>query len=390
MMKSVGLFAGIGGIELGLNNNGFQTELFCEILKGAQFVLRKNFPDIPVHDDIVTLASIPKVDLLAAGFPCQDLSIAGKKDGITGINSSLVSHVFRLVKKAARDSPNYILIENVPNLLALNKGEAIKYIIESVADLGYNWAYRIVDPRGFGIPQRRPRLIFLASKISHPKEILFSKDENIDAFIDDRVNTAQDANYGFYWTEGRIGIGWAKDSIPPIKGGSNLGIPSPPGVWIREKNFFGTPSINDAERLQGFPEGWTDAMTKNGLKDSHRWKLIGNAVNVKVSDWVGRQIVKGDSNGPDPQSIYLFKNGKWPKAAFNDKGKIFGVNASLFPENNKLIPIDEFIKHSLKPLSVKAVSGFYKRVQESTLIKYTDEFTTSLEAYITNYANEYS
>jgi len=379
-MKVAGLFAGIGGIEYGLSQSGFTTELFCEIMPEAQQILKKNFSQVPIHTDIKTLKSLPTVDLVSAGFPCQDLSIAGTKSGMSGLNSSLIAEVFRLIEKAKKNKPNFLLIENVPYLLSLNKGEAIRYITKTVEALGYKWAYRIIDPRGFGLPQRRPRIIFLASKVIHPKFLLFSQSEISQSGLDDKLIIDSENNYGFYWTEGRIGIGWAKDSIPPIKGGSGLGIPSAPAIWMKKNNFFGTPVIEDAERLQGFPEHWTDDGV--GIKKGRRWKLIGNAVNTTVSEWIGQKIKNEVIDGPNPELIYKLEKSAWPKAAFSEDNKIFGVKTSLSPETKQLIPIDKFLKHPLSPLSERAAMGFLKRVKESTIVNYPNEFIFSLEDFI--------
>lgn len=110
----VGLFAGIGGLELGLTEHGWNTQLLCEVDPGAQAVLGSRFPDIPLHPDVTRLRSLPQnTDLVAAGFPCQDLSQAGRTAGITGSKSSLVDEVFRLVKR--KNGPRWLVIENVPS-----------------------------------------------------------------------------------------------------------------------------------------------------------------------------------------------------------------------------------------------------------------------------------
>ena len=101
-MRVAGLFAGIGGVEKGFQLARLESELLCEIDLSAKSVLRKHFPDIPLHDDIRTLKSLPEVEVIAGGFPCQDLSQAGRTAGIKGNNSGLVSHVFRLLDKARR------------------------------------------------------------------------------------------------------------------------------------------------------------------------------------------------------------------------------------------------------------------------------------------------
>src|SRR4051794_3210846 len=98
--RAVGLFAGIGGIELGLHRAGFRCELLCELDPAANAVLDERFAGVPRHDDVRTLDSLPEAELIAAGFPCQDLSQAGRTRGIRGSQSSLVEHVFRLFDTA--------------------------------------------------------------------------------------------------------------------------------------------------------------------------------------------------------------------------------------------------------------------------------------------------
>ncbi|MBF6370514.1 DNA cytosine methyltransferase, partial [Nocardia puris] len=114
--RMVGLFAGIGGLELGLAAHGWTCELLCEIDPGAQAVLGARFPDTDLHADITALRAVPAgTELVAAGFPCQDLSQAGRTAGITGLRSGLVDEVFRLVRR--KRGPRWLLIENVPFML---------------------------------------------------------------------------------------------------------------------------------------------------------------------------------------------------------------------------------------------------------------------------------
>ena len=99
-MNCAALFAGIGGIEVGLERAGHATSFFCELDPGACAVLSARFPGVPLHHDVATLKSLPKgTELLTAGFPCQDLSQAGATAGISGMRSGLVSEVFRLLRK---------------------------------------------------------------------------------------------------------------------------------------------------------------------------------------------------------------------------------------------------------------------------------------------------
>ena len=382
-MKTVGLFAGIGGIEYGLEQGGMSTLSLCEILPEARCVLQARFPDCSLEPDVTQITELPQADLLAAGFPCQNLSIAGNKVGISGEKSALVHEIFRLL--ACNKHPPFVLIENVANLISLNKGEAIRLITSEFSRMGYEWAYRLVDPRSFGIPQRRPRFIFLASNVIHPKDILFPRDEDVDAKVSEKPDDPDNAGaqaYGFYWTEGRIGIGWAKDSIPPLKCGSTLGLPSAPAIWDVANSFFGTPSIGDAERLQGFPAGWTSVVVQNGFKDNKRWKLIGNAVNTAVSSWIGERLEKGITETLSLNRLYKTGLTPWPKAAISQRGQVIGVKASFYPNGISYCPIKKFMRQKLTPLSLRATLGFEKRVLSSQLIKYPEVFKDAIATYL--------
>src|SRR3954453_14595344 len=249
-LTAVGLFAGIGGLELGLSQAGHRTEMICEIDPGAAEVLRQRFA-MTVEPDVRKLRAFPKVDLIAAGFPCQDLSQAGRTAGISGRQSGLISEVFKRLRSRA-NGPRWLLLENVPFMLQLQRGKAMRYLVDELEELGFTWAYRVVNARAFGIPQRRQRVLLLASRSDDPRSALFGCDAGEDSPEFSRTQLC-----GFYWTEGLRGLGWAVDAVPTLKGGSTIGIPSPPGIWKRPTAEIGTPEIRDAERLQGFPANWS-------------------------------------------------------------------------------------------------------------------------------------
>ena len=121
-----GLFAGIGGIEQGLANHGGHAEFLCEYWEPAYTVLGDRFPDAELVHDVRDVRSLPKVDLVTGGFPCTDLSQAGRTKGITGEQSGLVGEVFRLVKKSKAP---LLLLENVRNMLVLDKGTFDAYML---------------------------------------------------------------------------------------------------------------------------------------------------------------------------------------------------------------------------------------------------------------------
>lgn len=358
-MRTAGLFAGIGGIELGLQQAGHTSTLLCEIDSGASAVLAAHFPDTELKSDVRKLRGLPAVDLLAAGFPCQDLSQAGRTAGIKGENSGLIQHVFRLLDSTT--TPTWLLLENVPFMLHLERGKAMRYLVDELESRGFTWAYRVVDTRAFGLPQRRQRVILLASKSEDPRAVLFADD------------TGQDPSpffpelwCGFYWTEGSRGLGWAIDSIPTLKGGSSIGIPSPPAVWAPWEGWLKTPDLRDAERLQGFPVDWTaPALEQPSARRAIRWKLIGNAVSVPVARWLGLRL--NCPVGSAPQGSLLSRGVGWPKAAWGHKGKVFTVDRTMWPVKWDTDHLSEFLKFPLAPLSQRATAGFLRRAESSSL-----------------------
>lgn len=357
-----GLFAGIGGIEQGLGRAGHRTQLLCEYDPGASRVLTTRFPNVPLTRDVRELETVGQVDLLTAGFPCQDLSQAGRTAGINGKNSGLVGHVFRLIDALKRRGPRWLLLENVSFMLHLEQGQAMRYLIGELEARGFAWAYRVVDSRAFGLPQRRHRVILLASQREDPRGVLLA-----DEAGQDRTEPPADAWCGFYWTEGTRGLGWAEDAVPTLKGGSTIGIPSQPAIWNPRDGSIVTPDIRDAERLQGFDADWTKpALDAEGVRRGHRWKLVGNAVSVPVAEWVGKRLAQPtgfDVKGSSP----LKRGAAWPSAAWGADGKAFSTDRSMWPVAWRRDHLAEFLKFQLTPLSERASAGFLGRARESTL-----------------------
>ncbi|WNG63200.1 DNA (cytosine-5-)-methyltransferase [Archangium gephyra] len=357
--RVAGLFAGVGGLELGFHRAGHSTSMLCEIEPGAVEVLKTRFPDVPLHEDICTLEALPtNVTLVAAGFPCQDLSQAGRTAGIEGARSGLVEQVFRLLRK--RPVP-WLLLENVPFMLQLAKGRALSVIVGELERLGYKWAYRVVDSRAFGLPQRRERVFFLASQTHDPRPILYADDVGEPGPLD----WTRGRSFGFYWTEGTRGLGAAVEAVPTLKGGSGLGIPSPPAIVLPD-GLIVTPDIRDAERMQGFDVDWTLPAEKVA-RSGHRWKLVGNAVTVDVAQWLGeRLMMPGEYDGAADVPLAPGTS-PWPRAAYNVSGERFVATCSAFPRLIARPPLYEFLKYPKRPLSEKATRGFFSRIQKSSL-----------------------
>lgn len=377
-LRVAGLFAGIGGIEAGLHNAGHATVILNELDPKARQVLETQFPGVPVTADVRTLRELPDVDIVSAGFPCTDISQAGRKVGIRGEQSGLVSHVWRLLK-TPRELPSWILLENVSYLLSLDKGDGMRYLTDSVEALGYRWAYRVVDARSFGLPQRRQRVVFLASRDDDPRNVLFADDAASHARFDDSIGEVDPTlGYGFYWTEGLRGLGWARDAVPTVKGGSGLGIPSPPAIWFPDTGEIGTPQIEDGERLQGFPADWTCTpdTAPTGNRSGARWKQVGNAVCVPMSEWVGERLLSPGEPVPGDWKRPLSRR-KWPHAAYGAKGEAWHAPVSVCPVAEPFA-LRKFLSLPLRPLSQRATMGFLSRARRGNL-RFADGFLEALE-----------
>ena len=373
-LTTAGLFAGIAGIERGLEAAGHRTELFCEIYEPAQAVLTAHYPDVPQVADVKDIKTLPKVDLVSAGFPCQDLSQAGTTAGIAGQRSGLVGEVFRLIENPKK-SPGWLLLENVPFMLRLDRGKAMHYLTDVLDSMGFMWAYRIIDARSFGIPQRRRRVVLLASRVHDPREILFNGSKSPPA-----LSETDETAYGFYWTEGLRGLGWGESCVPTLKAGSSVGIPSPPAIWMPDGRI-GTPDIRDAERLQGFPTDWTvPGLTIPKTREGTRWRLVGNAVSVSLSSWVGEQLGAPSSFEGGEEDV-LQDGGSWPTAAWGFNGRAYKADLTEWPRAIPMVPLAEFLNHDLKPLSKRAASGFLSRARRGNL-RFVDGFLDGMERHL--------
>lgn len=375
-MRIVGTFSGIGGLELPFHRHGHETAALCDWWAPSQTVLSSRFDGTELFGDIAELAtdaSFPAdVDLLTAGFPCTDLSQAGGTAGINGAASGQVRHVFRILER--NPSVSYLVLENVRNMLVLDQGRAMAFLVDQLEQLGFRWAYRLVDSRFSGVPQRRHRVIFVASRgdaAVDPRRVLFA-DDAPEPDHEHGDHLRRDA-FGFYWTEGLRGLGWAVDAVPPLKGGSTVGIPSPPGVWIpgaQPGRRLVQPTVEHAEALQGFDRGWTKT-ADTGKANSPRWKLVGNAVTVGVTEWLADSLTTNLSAERDfavdvgGQPI----GAKWPNAGWGGPGATpVAVAASTFPVQRPYRHLlDVAPAEEMEPLSTRAAAGFLNRLRRGSL-----------------------
>lgn len=368
-MKIAALFAGIGGMELGLHAAGHQTMMTCEIWEPAVEVLGAQFPLVTNYPDVSSLKALPaKTELLTAGFPCQDLSQAGMTAGIGGRRSGLVDHVFRLLDQ--RKVP-VVVLENVSFMLSLDQGAAMDRLTKAFEERGYRWAYRIVNSLAF-LPQRRERVFFVASRCDlDPATVLF-----VDEVRPKPLATSLGTHaHGFYWTEGTRGLGWAPNAVPTLKNGSTVGIPSPPAILMPDGRVI-KPDIRDAERLQGFPSDWTASAPERS-----RWSLVGNSVSVPVAAWLGKRLKKPGSYATERDRPWPTKQRSFPRAARYDGTARHAVEITDFPVYRKRAPLHEFLRHPGTPLSVRGTAGFLSRAEASSL-RFVPGFLDAVRAHL--------
>jgi len=161
-VKHASFFSGVGGLDLGFERAGIETVSVSEIDPYANAVLAERFPDAPNLGSIteVDANDIPEADIWSGGFPCQDLSVAGKRAGFAGKRSSLAFTFLDLVEQRR---PRWLVLENVPGLFSSNKGADFGRLLYEMEQLGYGVSWRTLDARYFGVAQRRRRVFIVAS-----------------------------------------------------------------------------------------------------------------------------------------------------------------------------------------------------------------------------------
>jgi len=157
-MNVLDLFSGIGGFSLGLERAGMKTVAFCEVDKKCQEVLRKHWKDVPIFDDVTTLKGTDidgTVDVICGGFPCQDISLAGKGAGLEGERSGLWWEFHRLIKEI---KPKWAIIENVSAL----RNRGLDQVLRSLNEIGYDAEWHCITAASIGAPHRRDRIWIVA------------------------------------------------------------------------------------------------------------------------------------------------------------------------------------------------------------------------------------
>lgn len=339
------MFAGIGGFELGLTRAGWNCVWANEWNKYACQIYRKHFGEKELCEgDIRDISSskIPDFDLLVGGFPCQSFSLAGKRKGTEESRGTLFAQIVRV---ASAKRPKLLLLENVKGLLSSDNGRDFAKILRALGNLGYVLEWQVLNSKFFGVPQNRERVFIVGHHRGAGTRQVFPVGTVSGEFAascreaqgeGQRVRVANPLGCGGsfkernliantisqrYYKDGSENLvailadnlgGNIKQRVKDaasnpawILGGSKTLVAQALQTdgWLRSGNSFANDKPQSArnvrrltpvecERLQGFPDGWTE-----GISDTQRYKCLGNAVTVNVIEYLGHLLLASLNGG---------------------------------------------------------------------------------------------
>lgn len=291
-MRFASFFAGVGGFDLGFQQAGLTPAFHCEIDPYCQKVLKRHWPDVPLHGDINSLEAlgVPNAELWCAGWPCQDLSHANsQRTGLDGRRSGLF---FKFTELAAIRKPRWVVLENVSGLLSADEGRDFERVINELEEIGYLGIWFTCNLLSFGIPQNRERIFLIGSYRSELSYQFYSHSSKL--LGDHKAGTASRQRRearsqlpegavpdGPLLVQRRGGFGYTKaTSISPTiraQTGRHQGGHTDRPIVCGQKL--------DLERVRetnGVPRGL----------DGRRGRFIGNAVAPPIARYIGQRIIE--------------------------------------------------------------------------------------------------
>ena len=335
-LKVLDLFSGIGGFSLGLERAGFKTVAFCEIEKFPQKVLKKNWPDVPIYEDVKNVTrkrlvsdGIPRIDVVTGGFPCQDLSIAGNQKGIEAERSGLWSELCRIIGDVR---PRYAIVENVTALISGDNGRWFGKVLGDLVEIGYDAEWHCISASQLGAHHHRDRVWIIAYPFSSGKS--GRANDQADRCSGDSGGEDSKVQWGdesekilAYTINGTdIPNSRAEEKKEKIQGERRK--KRQPGLFSRTSDDAEILSNTMRERLEGHRQfGKNDGTVQqtpksifsidlqnreperywatepdvgrvaNGIPNrSHRLKGLGNAVVPQIPELIGRAILEAEND----------------------------------------------------------------------------------------------
>lgn len=307
MLKTIDLFAGIGGIRIGFENTGFETVFSNDFEPTCKTTYDLNFgtPKLDI-EDIRTIdpESIPDFDFLLGGFPCQAFSVAGHRQGF-GDEKDRGNLFFYIAKILEAKQPQGFLLENVKNLVGHDNGNTFKVINSVLTDLGYKFHYKVLNTMDYGnLPQNRERVYIVGFKnenyynnfqFPNPTQLTRTVKEYLESNVDkkyyyngkplyDRIkDDVTDENKIYQWRRKYVREN-KKNVCPTLT--ANMGVGGHNVPIIKDSNGIRKLTPLECIRLQGFPETYT----LPNIPDYALYKQVGNSVSVPVIEAIAKQI----------------------------------------------------------------------------------------------------
>lgn len=313
-LKVVSLFSGIGGLDLGFINNGFDIIWANDFDKDAIKTYQANIDTNIIEGDITEIYNeIPEHDILIAGFPCQPFSMMGKQKGFEDERGTLFFTIQNIIE-LHKNKPKILVLENVKNLLSHDKGNTFNRMKTILEELGYCVHAEVLDTKDFGLPQTRRRVFVVAilkeffgdfsDKFIYPKKIPLNK--TVYDLLDNSVEKKYFLSYkilptilsggsGNYYSKSEIGLDIARPLTATMHKMHRANQDNYYEDFSNRDKFIDTPdrpisavrrlTPNETRKLQGFPDNW-----KYVVSDTQLYRQFGNAVSVNVSEKIAQSI----------------------------------------------------------------------------------------------------
>ena len=299
-LRVLDLFSGIGGFSLGLERTGgFETVAFCEIEEYPRKVLAKHWPGVPCHDDVRTLNAEPgSADVVCGGFPCQDVSRAGKRAGLAGERSGLYRELVRTIRVV---QPKYAIVENVAALL----GDGMGTVLGDLAESGHCVEWDCVPAQAIGAPHERDRVWIVAhADCERRREEGQLRHRQIEV-PSGRVAAAQSADTSSVGCRQRRA--WRPpDSFARVRDAARWNATHPAGARLERRlkseasrQTLAVPSCGYSNPWRA----WTNEPEISGMDDGFpNWvdstRATGNAVVPQIPELIGRAILEAEGLNP--------------------------------------------------------------------------------------------
>lgn len=272
------LFAGIGGFDVGFENAGYRTAWQVELNPTNRAVLADRFPHATQHTDVRHCGAhnLSPIDVLTAGFPCQDISLAGSREGnqatgLRGKRSGLFWEVIRILKET---QPRWVVLENVVNLLAVNDSQDFETVIRALADSGYVGYWRVLNAQYFGVPQQRRRIFLVAGYRRMPPIELLADAAPVDAI--------PPASGKIQWP--RPADAWAANTLLANNAGAQIAM----GCTTFVAHANGWHQMAERQRASE-NDGLCLGLDASNLAEAFS---AGNAVVTQIAQWIAEKLIK--------------------------------------------------------------------------------------------------